>query len=450
MKIILILLIILSYSGNLLAKKKFIGQSEANYLEKVKKMEEEVGEIDQYSKIKFFIINGEIALAKHELLSIQAKSNVSSIVKNRYLALIAFIEGDHKASNRYLDQDTFISDSAFSKICIMKIFNLMALDQTKELTNTFNKCTLLNRNNSKGFEWLSQLIRIKLKDKSVFEGKEFALLKGVGDYDTLRVWLKLAIYLNKEEFVIPIISELPEVAFENKEIRELIGLIYYRKQKFKTAFSFVEDLNSPNTENIKGNIYLEKKYYELAYGQFKLALNKKINSYNAIERAISLAWILNQYQDGIDLSERLVFKDSNEAQRLTLQSAFLVGMEKYEEAGRRLERAQSFFTKNPPKELSQLYAYVSLMLEDRHFLKRYIQLACEALDGFSCWLAMENQMWENFSKTVKRDEEIGIESEFNFSQLKEKVEDDPLKDIKRIDQRDIEELDEEFIRLTKK
>jgi hypothetical protein len=450
MKFVFLILILTTYWSHAFAKRKNLTQSEALYQEKLKRLQKDESTMDHFARVKYYMINGEIDLAKHELYLIQADSNVSSILKQRYLAIIAFIEGDYKASDRYLDEQTFISDEAFSRICVMKIFNQMVLNKTNQLYSTFNKCSLLNRNFSKGFEWLSQLIRLKMQDKKIFEGKDFALLKGVGDYDTLRVWLKLAIYLNKEDLIIPIIPDLPETAYENKEIRELIGLIYYRKQKFKSAFNFVEDLNSPNTENIKGNIYLDKKFYELAYGQFKLALSKKQNSYNAIERSISLAWILNQYQDGIDLSERLVFKESNEAQRLTLQSAFLVGLDKYEEAGRRLERAQSFFPKNPPKELTQLYSYVALMLEDRHFLKRYIQLSCESLDGFSCWLALENQQWENFAKTVKRDEELNFEKEFSVSQLREKVELDPIQGPKRIDQRDIEELDEEYIRLTKK
>ncbi len=262
------------------------------------------------------------------------------------------------------------------------------------------------------------------------------------DIPTLKIWLKLALYLNKESMVLPLISNLNPEAYEDKEIRELVGLIYYRKHKFKSAVNFIEDLQTPNAENIKGNIYLEKKQYELAYGQFKLALAKKQNSYNAIERAISLAWILNQWQDGLDLSQKIILNDRNEASRLTLQAAFFTNLKGFDEASKRLERAQGFFANKPPKELSQLYSYVSLMREDHFTMKKYLNLACEAADGFSCWMILNNQVWENFAKTIQRDDAISLGSEMTLASLKSKADLDPLKDPRKIDQRDIEEMDE--------
>jgi hypothetical protein len=55
----------------------------------------------------------------------------------------------------------------------------------------------------------------------------------------------------------------------------VISFIYSRLHDNKKALSFIDDIDSPNAENIKGNIRLRNKEYELAFGHFKLALNKK-------------------------------------------------------------------------------------------------------------------------------------------------------------------------------
>jgi hypothetical protein len=407
---------------------------------------------NQYlAEIKYFILNGETKHAKRELLKIDSNSPVGMIIKDRYLALLHFIEGEHETSLKILQNDIFLSDNGFSKICMLKIMNLLILNKSQTLEKEFKRCKNLNSQYAENFDWMQALIDLKLKKKELVNGKKIAFeIEFNNDISSLKTWLKLSLYLNKEELVLPLISQIPLEAYEDKEVRELVGLIYYRKKKFKSSVNFIEDLSTPNSENIKGNIYLEKKNYELAYGQFKLALTKKQNSYNAIERALSLAWILNQWDDGYELSKKTILNDRNEPQRLTLQAAFLTNLKRYDDAAKELERAQSFFGTKLPKELSQLYAYVSIMREDRHTLKRYLNSACDENDGLSCWLILTNHIWEDFSKTIKREDEINLGQEITLQTLKTKADPDSLIEGRKIDQRDIEELDEQAASLIKK
>lgn len=410
-----------------------------------------VSQHQKLGEIKYYIINGETKLARRELLKIDSQSPLAAIIKDRYLALLHFIEGEHELSLKLLGSYTFSTDVAYGKVCLLKIMNLLILNKSNTLKDEFSRCSKMNNNYTQSYDWITSLINLKLKDQNLLSGKKIARdIEFTHELPTLKIWLKLALFLNKEELVLPLISNLPIEAYENQEMRELIGFIYYRKKKFKSTMNFIEDLSTPNSENVKGNIYLEKKQYELAYGQFKLALSKKQNSYNAIERSLPLAWLLNQWDDGLELSRKIILNDRNEAQRLTLEAAFLNNLKKYDEAGKSLERAQGFFGNHPPKELAQLYAYVSMMREDQYTFKKYIHHACEESDGISCWMILSNQVWEDFTKTIKREDPLNLGQELTLDALKAKVELDPIQDSRKIDQRDIEELDESTASLVKK
>lgn len=405
------------------------------------------GQLDLLSRVKYYMVNGEITRAKRELLKVDAQSSLSILIKKRYQAILYFIEGEYEQSLGVLEDPLFKNDNAYAKVCVLKIFNQVILNKLDGIDRSFTHCRDLNSDFSTNNEmWLENLIKLKQKDPNLLSGKETKSLVGYAHHiPSLKLWLKLAIYLNQEKMIVPMIADIPQDAFEDQEIRELIGLVYYRTKNFKKSVNFIEDLATPNAENIKGNIYLDKKFYELAYGQFKLALQKKQNSINAIERAVALAWILGQWQDGFSLSQKVNIKDTNEPQRLTLQAAFLTNMKQYDQAKRRLERAQGFFGSKPPKELSQLYGYVALLTEDHESLNKYLNSACEAWDGLSCWLSLQNNLWGNFSKTIQRDDAIVLDSELTLAGLKEKVDIVPLVEPKIVDQRDVEEMDEALI-----
>lgn len=405
------------------------------------------GQLDLLGRVKYYMVNGEVARAKRELLKVDAQSSLSILIKKRYQAMLYFIEGEYEQSLGVLEDPLFKNENAFAKVCVLKIFNQVILNKLDNIDRSFTLCRDLNSDFSTNNEmWLENMIKLKQKDPKLLNGSEAKLLVSYAHHiPSLKLWLKLAIYLNQEKMMLPMIADIPQEAFEDNEIRELIGLIYYRTKNFKKSVNFIEDLSTPNAENIKGNIYLDKKFYELAYGQFKLALQKKQNSLNAIERAVALAWILGQWQDGFDLSQKVKNTDTNEPQRLTLQAAFLTNMKQYDQAKRRLERAQGFFGSKPPKELSQLYGYVSLLTEDHESLNKYLNSACEAWDGLSCWLSLQNNLWSNFSRTIQREDAIVLDSELTLAGLKEKADSVPLTEAKIVDQRDVEEMDEALI-----
>jgi tetratricopeptide (TPR) repeat protein len=131
--------------------------------------------------------------------------------------------------------------------------------------------------------------------------------------------MKLALFLNREDVIIRYIANLPSSAYNSKGVRELIGFAYYRLGKTEKALEFIEDIESPNADNIRGTANLLKKKYELAFGHFKLALQKKGNSANALERGIPLAYTLGLWDEGINMLRRVVDTGLDERKKIALE-----------------------------------------------------------------------------------------------------------------------------------
>jgi tetratricopeptide (TPR) repeat protein len=246
--------------------------------------------------------------------------------------------------------------------------------------------------------------------------------------------------LNEPDKIFARIPYLNKEIYEDDSTRELLGLLFYRKGDLKTAYQFIEDLESPNSENIKGNLYLAQKKYELAYAQFKVALNKKKNSQNALERIIPVAWILRQWQDGLKFTQSIEVSKKDEPRRQLISAAFQTQLKDYAKARKGLEKIvhQSNLTQSP--QANQLLTYVTLMQKDLSATQNYNRLACNDLRGLNCWLQFHLSSWDDFSLTIKRDENIYTEKSL-LETYRSGLTSTPMQENIFIGQQDIEELD---------
>ena len=273
-----------------------------------------------------------------------------------------------------------------------------------------------------------------------------------------RLWLKTGLYLNKEKDLLNLLSVLPENSYQSKRLREIIAFMYLRSgnagDKAK-ALSFIDDIDSANAENIKGNINLQNKEYELAFGHFRLALQKKQDSTNSVERAIPLAWLLSQWKDGLAMLDNNVNRTLDPRNKRAIRIAFLIREKRFAEAEKELTLLKIDFQQEPPFEVNIMDSYVSLIqgATEKKFDPRKVEesteKACRSFDGISCWISLQMTMWENLGKTIKRDDLVYSDKEMTIDSLKEKKPVMPLKETITVDQRDIEELDSEGIQLMK-
>ncbi|MBT3584488.1 MAG: hypothetical protein HN509_06260 [Halobacteriovoraceae bacterium] len=401
------------------------------------------------TKAKKFLINGNLDMSEFYLKLIDEKVSPLAIIKHRYQGIIHFIREDFEKSYQQVSGALFNENVSYVEVCLLRIINLMTKKPDKKLLKELAGCRALTSNYSKNDQmWLETLENVKLKKEWALRGDQIALNRVTFETtEIIKVWIKLGLYLNREDLIIKNLSELPPKIYRSKRVRELLALAFYRKGKKKRALEFIEDVTSPNAENIKGNINLEKKEYELAFGHFKLALKKKQNSINAMERAIPLAWILGQWKDGVILLKRIVRLDLDNKKKIALDTAFRIRLNQFNKAEEQLRLLDLNFRNRGPIELDQMRSYVALRRYDMDGLREFSSRACRRFDALHCWILGQLQIWENIGKTIERDETPFSQKEITVAALKEKSTITPLEERIIVDQRDIEELDSALVKL---
>jgi hypothetical protein len=440
------------------SKDKLYQRGKFKYPESVESLEEynferELAENQKISNrmaaIKYEIINGNLEKAKVMLLEAKYRQDFSRPIQYRYLAMIHFIEGDFKRSLEMLQKKEMYKLENTSHICVLRTLNLLILNRHVEAISDWNRCLDATVSQSSTFHlWMNTLISLKTSNKKEdinLPLRNLSIENERGDF--LRIYLKLALYLNQQYKIFPRIPYLGAQVYDDQEIRELLGLLFYRDGKLVNAYKFIEDLSSPNSENIKGNLYLAQKKYELAYGQFKLALQKKSNSQNALERIVPTAWLLKQWKDGLHYTNKLEVSPSDRYKKMAIKAAFQTQLELYDEAKDTLERVVVGSKNAQAPEVNQLYSFVGLMLNNKDIATDYADKSCKNYEGLNCWLQFQLAMWEDFTLTTKREDAIHNPKVNLLDEYRNSFTKDPIVEEEFISQKDIEELDNELILL---
>lgn len=406
-------------------------------------------DVKDLKQVKYFLINGETKLARIALAKIAYKESKLKPVIYRYLGMIAFIEGEFSRSYDYLSDPILQSIPHFAKICTLKILNGIILNKIRTIETDWGRCQVENP-----FKfvlsvkpWMETLIQLKLYPERGMTQVPFQKVKLTAlELSDIKVVLKLALYLNQEHLLEKQIAELTTEQLVDPEIRELAGQVLFRLGSLAKSYRFVEDLKSPNAENIKGNLYVLRTKYELAYGQFKLALEQKQNSQNALERLLPLAWLLGDWQAGAEYAERVIASPQTQINKLTLLAAFLTQKGDFADAAKILDVIGARSRRGAEIDVTQLYSFVSLMLNRPEQARKQADESCSQYDLVNCWMLFQLSQWEAFPITIKRDDEVYSRREWD-KLTKEEI-NKPIKETVFVNQLDIEELDDKLIQLT--
>lgn len=407
-----------------------------------------ISDIYNLQKAKFKLINGDLKQAEFYLNRISEIQSQVVAVKKRYLGTIYFLQGKFNDSLNTLN-NTKLNNNYINQICLLKLLNYMALNKNKEIMKEKDVCMLQTAKFSKNNQfWLETMVALKNQNK---KGIDQLMNNGSDNLfsrdEDAKIWLKTGLYLNQEKELLSYISTLSESSYQSKRLREIIAFLYLRSGEPKKALAFIEDIDTANAENIKGTINLNNKEYELAFGHFRLALQKKQDSNNALERAIPLSWLLGQWADGLSMLNNISNPTVDKRNAHALKIAFLIREKRFKEAANELILLKISFQNEPPFEVSIMDSYVGMMLGesdrkiDRRNSEELTEKACKAFDGLSCWVALQYIQWENLGKTIKRNEPTMVDQKMTLESLKEKQEITPLKEDQSIDQSYIEELD---------
>lgn len=399
-------------------------------------------------KVKFFLLNGETRMARVHLNKLAYTQTKLKPVIFRYLGMLSFIEGKFEKSLEYLSLPELQDISHYSKICSLKVLNQVVLNKVYQMENEWEKCRLETSTHiqSGNFVWLETLVRLKVKPyrgltRAPFKGLNLASL----DNEQLKIFLKLALYLNQEKLIEPQLNNLDPIQLQDTEIRELVGHTFFRLGALAKSYRFIEDLNTPNAENIKGNLYVLRNKYELAYAQFKLALEKKQNSQNAMERILPLAWLLGDWEEGAKISERVLASPNTQINKMTLVAAFYTQKGDFEKSAEVLEMITQRSRRGTEVDVTQLHSFVGLMTNKTQVIKKQAALSCDQYDMVNCWLGLQMEQWDTFPLTVRRNEKLPMKKE--WEKLSQAEINEPLQETVYVNQLDVEELDDKLVEL---
>ncbi len=407
-------------------------------------------ETEELQKVKNYILNGETRLARLYLEKMNYSQTKLRPVIYRYQGILSFLEGDFKKSFRFLNRPELQGSAFFPRICVLKIMDRIVLSKTHKLEEEWERCKSENRRTltETSLPWMDMLIELKVRPVEGVTAAPFKDLRLARlTVPELKIFLKLALYLNQEKRVIPQFTTLEFSQISDTEIRELMGHLYFRDGQLVNSYRLIDGISSPNTENIRGNLYLLRQKFELAYAQFKLALEMKQNSQNALERLLPLAWVLKDWGRGSEYAERVVASPQTQISKLTIVAAFMMQNERYDEAKKILNVITERSRNGYHLDAAQIHTYVGLIQNSPDVVRKNARSSCDQFDLMYCWLSYQMAQWEAFPLTMKR-KDIVMEKTA-WEKLTTEDINEPLKEVVYINQLDIEEMDNALISLVK-
>ena len=402
------------------------------------------------SKIKYLIIRGNLDYAKVLLKEASISTDFSKPIQLRYLAMIYFIEGKYQLALDILNRKELATFQAEPRVCFIRTLSLVILDKENRAKKAWEKCfdSTLSYS-STDLLWMRTLVSLKINDnKSTIEN----IFKDISvenlDKESLRIYLKLALYLNQQDKVIPRFKFFSEEVLSDTTLRELIGFNYYRAGQVEKAYSVIESLNTANSEIFKGNLYSFQERYDLAYAQYKLALNLKNNSLNAIDRLIPLSWKLGQYKEGLKFLQKNPVTPKNKVEHYTLMAAFLTLDDKTQSSEQVLDQVIEFTNRGEPLEVSQLISYNSVKQHKTDKTSLFSGSSCQKYDGINCWINAMVGIWpEAFEKEKSKQKIHGKDFKYIPDELTLLIKDESFEEVNPLDQKKIEEMDNNLINL---
>ncbi|MBF0367561.1 MAG: hypothetical protein HQK50_18445 [Oligoflexia bacterium] len=402
--------------------------------------------------LKFMILSGNTSYAKKLIIEGDFNTHLGKLITRRYLAVIAFIEGDYLQSFQISKEAARYNLKSLENFCLQKLMSEMILFTAHyyhvevnlaRLLEDYGTCSLQNyRDAPTGHLWMQLLVN-SLNPKSLMRirGLDFVFkILNNASNEELAIWLKFALFFDQIEPLKEMISTINEEFLQDPQIRELLGIIYYRYGNSDLALELLQGITTANSEIVRGNIKLANKEYELAYGHFQYALKRKPDSLNALERIVPLAWVLGKWEEGILALHELSLKTSGSRDRTLLTALFFMRQEKYQPAYRQLRELQSAYHQAPPLEVNRALVYTSLLLKAEDDLKVHARSACEQNDALSCLHRYYLEVWTEYSKTVNNQEKISDSNEFTLEKIKNLADPTPIAETLFIHQNELENL----------
>ena len=365
-------------------------------------------------------------------------------------AIDHFIEKRFKKSNKTISKILLQDNSQIKNVCGLSIINKLFLNEIDRLQEDFEYCKNINlEKNTFSQFFLEAVVRKKLDtqsdktDRFFYENAQF-----FRNEKDIEAYLKLALVLNQEKKVAKFLSNLPPFAYESKNIRELLALIFYRIGRFEKVTSYLKNINTTNSNNLLASMLIKDKKWDLAFA--RLLVSQKISPFSesTIDRLITTSIKLKKYKKAIgELEKKKFFLNSynNDISYKEYELLYIylnLKNENFESSLRKLKNVERKVSKNVPDIILSMGSYLSTLSkrkskEQVDFLLR----SCNRNNILSCYFLQTILYFPRLSYFVEEFNAGKLSTNIEVNKLKSKVEFSPIKERTFINQKYIEELD---------
>ena len=154
---------------------------------------------------------------------------------------------------------------------------------------------------------------------------------------------------------------------------------------------------------------------------FDLALKKKNNSTNALERVLPLAWILGKWDDAIRFLDYLSNENGNGKNKKIIKSVMLTRKKDFKGAIDLIEELFPVEAVGQPLKVNQLISYLGLLGNNEQRALGASLRACKQYDGLNCWLLFQLSRWNSFGEVIKKKNKITEYLPLTIADLKSAV-----------------------------
>ncbi len=378
-------------------------------------------------------MNGKPELSNYILKKISLEKKISDS-KNFLFAYNYFILDDYSNFHKHLNLIKSKNYETLQKTCHLKLYKgLVHQSPVKDEKS----CQKIIENTSL---FLKTLNFLRLTDNDSIQkiiDKESRDVETVQEAKTI---LKSSIFSGNEDFILDYITLLPKKIFKYSSIRELLGIIFFRLRDFNKTEKLIRPVDTVNAKNILGNIELEKGNIDIAYGYFLEAYKKDHTSLNAIKKLIPLSWKLGKFEL---LSKLIKIYEKDSENKSLISSASLLKQRKYKESLRALDIKNKVQNINPPLINVLLKLALNFHLDRTTDTIKLSKQACKRNNPIACDILYYTHELKTVTKLKKVTSDIHETVEIDIKGLQSEIETVPLKEVRLVDQKDIEELDDQ-------
>ena len=401
--------------------------------------------IEQFQSVKIQILKGKINIALKKLDELMIKYEDESVrrVITFLKAKCYFIIGDFNQSLKLLDNSLFVQNIYYEDTCYLEYLSSINVDVEKSILG-INRCIRLNdQEYNVESNWLTY-INDHIEDKNL-ENDYFKNLllkaKQFTSYKDVESWLKFGLYFNYEDLIVKSLGSLPSIAILNDELRTLVAYNLYNSGKIEQAKEYIEDIENANAFYLKSIIALNEKNYQVAGAHILTTIKTKGFAINANQIALANLWLTKDFKNARYSLNKLIPLKGYKIYQYILNTTLVYKERKLFRAEKEIDFLNLAYAENLPFEGSILATNIYLNNSNKKWIESS-ENACKSFDPLNCWLRIQSDIWEDFSKHYisKTTEEWSFRynEEFNklFNNESEKFEDSIF-----INQADIEELD---------